>query len=124
MSQNKTMFYGASPEIFETAKVLRNHMTDSEKLLWEKLKDNQLNGIKFRRQHPISQFIVDFYCHQKKLVIELDGSIHQKNAQQERDKGRQFMLEELGLTVIRFKNEEIKKDISNVISKILECCRI
>ncbi|MFP4023038.1 MAG: endonuclease domain-containing protein [Thiohalospira sp.] len=124
MSQDKTMFYGASPEIFETAKVLRNHMTDSEKLLWEKLKDNQLNGIKFRRQHPISQFIVDFYCHQKKLVIELDGSIHQKNAQQERDKGRQFMLEELGLTVIRFKNEEIKKDISNVISKILECCRI
>jgi len=124
MSQNKTMFYGANPEIFETAKVLRNHMTDSEKLLWEKLKDNQLNGIKFRRQHPISQFIVDFYCHQKKLVIELDGGIHQKNVQQERDKGRQFMLEELGLTVIRFKNEEINKDISNVISKILDCCSI
>jgi len=124
MSQDKTMFYGASPEMFERAKVLRNHMTDSEQLLWNKLKDNQLNGIKFRRQHPISQFIVDFYCHQKKLVVELDGGTHQKNAQQERDKGRQFMLEELGLTVIRFKNEDIKKDISIVISRILEYCSI
>ncbi|HKL07657.1 MAG TPA: endonuclease domain-containing protein [Bacteroidales bacterium] len=124
MSQDKTMFYGASPEMFERAKVLRNHMTDSEQLLWNKLKDNQLNGIKFRRQHPISQFIVDFYCHQKKLVVELDGGIHQRNTQQERDMGRQFMLEELGLTVIRFKNEDIKKDISIVISRILEYCSI
>lgn len=118
MSKETTMFYGASPEIFEIAKVLRNHLTETEILLWEELKDNKLDGLKFRRQHPINQFIVDFYCHKRKLVIELDGEIHQKQDQKERDEGRQFMLEELGITVIRFKNEEVLNDIDKVLTEI------
>ncbi|MFD0977693.1 endonuclease domain-containing protein [Salinimicrobium gaetbulicola] len=71
------MFYGAAPIIHEQAKKLRNRETKSEKILWCLLSKRQLN-VKFRRQHPISLFIVDFYCHELKLVIEADGEIHQK----------------------------------------------
>ena len=72
------MFYGASNLIFENAKLLRNRLTLSESLLWEYLSNKQL-GVKFRRQHPISRYIADFYCHEVKLIIELDGSIHNQS---------------------------------------------
>ena len=118
MKKELLMFYGASPEIFRRAKLLRNHMTKTEEILWEALKDNKTNGLKFRRQHPINQFIVDFYCHKKKLVIELDGSIHENQDQKEKDEGRQFLLEEFGLKVLRFKNDEVISDLENVLNKI------
>lgn len=70
------MFYGASPNSFDKAKLLRNNMTEAEKILWEKLKNRNIFKARFRRQHPIGIFIVDFYCHDYKLVIELDGEIH------------------------------------------------
>ena len=69
------MFYGASNLIFENAKQLRNNVTQTEMILWGRLKEH-FPGIKFRRQHPISFYIVDLYCHSKKLVIEIDGTIH------------------------------------------------
>jgi len=69
------MFMGASNLIFKNAEVLRNNMTAAEMLLWGHLKGNQL-GAKFRRQNPLGNYIADFYCHQHKLVIEVDGSIH------------------------------------------------
>jgi cyclase len=71
----QTMFYGASKIIFERAKALRNNVTAEEMVLWEYLRTNPF-GYKFRRQHPLGIFIADFYCHKLKLVIELDGSIH------------------------------------------------
>jgi len=71
------MFYGASPLIFERAKQLRNQVTHAEMIIWNYLRGNQC-GYKFRRQHPVGNFILDFYCHQLKLAIEIDGSIHIK----------------------------------------------
>jgi very-short-patch-repair endonuclease len=117
MSDNE-MFYGASAEIFRTAEVLRKNMTPAEVELWEALKGNKLNGAKFRRQHPISQFIVDFYCHKYRLVIELDGSIHDLEDQKERDEGREAMLKDLGLTVIRFSNMKVKNNLNQVLRTI------
>ena len=73
--KKSSMFYGASPIIFELAKKLRNNVTPVEMILWGKLKE-YFPELKFRRQHPVSIYIADFYCHSQKLVIELDGSIH------------------------------------------------
>jgi very-short-patch-repair endonuclease len=74
--------------------------------------------LKFRRQHPVSRFIVDFYCHEKRLVVEVDGSIHEVLEVKERDEGREEELKNLGLTIIRFTNEEIETDIENALKKL------
>lgn len=74
----KDMYFGATPQTLKKAKLLRNKMTEAETILWEKLKGKQVHGLRFRRQHPINIYIVDFYCHSQKLVIELDGGIHKK----------------------------------------------
>lgn len=80
MQPNKMpMFFGAKPVTFERANLLRKIMTPAEKKLWQFLKNRQLNGLRFRRQHPISIFIADFYCHSAKLIVELDGEIHLDN---------------------------------------------
>ena len=117
-----TMFYGAKPDIFQKAKELRNNETKAEKILWEHLKQNKIPGFKFRRQHPIDIFIVDFYCHKLKLVIEVDGVIHDKEEIKKYDEGRTAELEECGLKILRFSNEEIFNDIENVLNKIYELC--
>ena len=111
------MFYNAKPKIFENAKELRNNLTEAEKILWERLKNNQL-GVRFKCQHPIDIFIADFYCHKHKLVIEIDGEIHE--FQKEYDKGRTAELEKYDLRIIRFSNEEIVQNIDVVIHKIKE----
>jgi cyclase len=120
--EEPSMFYGASNLIFENAKALRNRVTESESLLWERLKGKQL-GLKFRRQHPISNYIADFYCHEIRLLIELDGSIHNKPEILANDIERQRNLEELGLTVIRFTNYELYSNLNSVVGKIKEAIR-
>jgi len=112
------MFYGAIPITFERAKVLRNNMTNAEKFLWQYLKNSQINGLKFRRQHPINIFIADFYCHQAKLVIEVDGEIHWQRENHEWDNGRTAELENFGLKVIRFSNNQVLNEIEMVIEEI------
>jgi len=72
----KTMYFRAKSDILEAARILRKSMTIPEKLLWDKLKEKQIYGLRFRRQHPIEFFIADFYCHQIRLVVEIDGEIH------------------------------------------------
>ncbi len=119
-----TMFYGAKPEIFIRARALRNNMTIAEKRLLEKLRNNQVLGLRFKSQHPISQFIVDFYCHPLKLVIEIDGEIHDIKCNKEYDDNRTFELEKLGLTVIRFNNKDIIEGIDSVVQKIMEICKV
>jgi very-short-patch-repair endonuclease len=114
--------YGASPEIFKRAKDLKRGMTPAEKILWEELRGSKLDGHKFRRQHPIGKFIADFYCHEKKLVVELDGGIHDDEDVKERDEGRTYELENFELQVIRFQNEEIFRDLSSVLNKIKFSC--
>lgn len=114
------MWKGAPPEGFSKAQSLRNRMTDAEIVLWNELKGNRINGYKFRRQHPIHFFIVDFYCHKLKLIIEIDGKYHETKEQKEKDEYRTKLLQEYGLKVIRFTNEEVlyKKDlVLNTIEK-------
>jgi very-short-patch-repair endonuclease len=111
--------FNASPEIFRRAKELRQQMTNSEMILWERLRAGRLNSLKFRRLHPIDQFIVDFYCHSYKLVIELDGSIYNDLDQKMRDLGREETLKSFGIEIIRFKNEEVEKEINYVLQRIL-----
>lgn len=118
MSYGENLFFGASPEILKRAKELRKQLTPAEKALWNILRNKAFSGLKFRRQHPIKRYIVDFYCHEQKLVIELDGSIHDEFNQSEYDKGRTTELEELGLKVIRFRNEEIFDGIDDVLKMI------
>ena len=111
----RSMFYNASPEIFQKAEMLRKNMTKAETVLWERLRKNQL-GVRFKAQHPIERYIVDFYCHNAKLVIEVDGEIH--NFQIEYDLGREAELEKYGITVIRFSNKDVINNIEKVIEKI------
>jgi len=115
---NKTMYFRASPETMNTTRLLREKMTPAEKLLWERLKGKQILGRRFRRQHPIFIFIVDFYCHEARLVVEVDGKIHYQHL--EYDDGRTAEMEKFYIEVIRFKNEEIEHDIDEVIIRITE----
>jgi very-short-patch-repair endonuclease len=109
------MFYGAKRTIFQNACELRKSMTHAEKLLWERLNKNQL-GVRFKAQHPIDIFIVDFYCHKHRLVVEVDGEIHL--LQKEYDEGRTAELERFDLKLIRFTNDEVENDIDRVVEKI------
>jgi very-short-patch-repair endonuclease len=93
-------------------------MTLAEKILWKKLRDRELFKVKFRRQHPIDIFIVDFYCHELKFVIEVDGEIHNFEETKRYDSARQGSLENLGLQVIRFSNHEVIFGIETVVSQI------
>ena len=119
-SIDQPFYYGASDEIKKRAKALRKRMTSCEKILWQELRKNKLGKFYFRRQHPISRYIVDFYCHELRLVIEADGSIHNLKEHQERDKNRTFELENLGLKVIRYNNNEIAQNIRKVCRQIEE----
>ena len=113
----ENMFYGAGHLIFERAKKLRNNVTPTEMILWGRLKE-YFPELKFRRQHPISFYIVDIYCHSKKLAIEIDGSIHDREEVKIKDELRQKELERLGLKVIRFTTKEILQDLESVLKQI------
>lgn len=93
-------------------------MTSAEKILWRELRNGKLDGHKFRRQHPIDKFIVDFYYHQSKLIVELDGGIHDEEDVKERDENRTNELENLELTVICFQNEDIFRNLNHVLNQI------
>ena len=123
-SVERSMFYGAKPPIFEKAKMLRGKLTEAEKLLWDKLRNKQLAGFKFRTQHPIDIFIADFYCHQLLLVIEVDGGVHNTYEQMEYDEGRTAELESYGIKVIRFTNQQLITDLDNVLDKIKHISKI
>jgi very-short-patch-repair endonuclease len=107
----------ANPIIFKNAAQLRSNMTEPEKLLWEKLRLKPL-GFKFRRQHPISTYILDFYCHKLKLSIEIDGGYHLTKEQKAKDMERTKVINDLGIKEIRFTNNDVTQTIENVMSKI------
>jgi cyclase len=116
------MFQGADPLLFELAKNLRRHMTGTEIILWQHLKSG-INGLKFRRQHPIGIYIADFYCHKVRLIIEVDGLIHEKLEIKSFDEEREKQLKDLGCQILRFTNKEIYTDIENVLEKIKASCQ-
>ena len=113
-----SMYYGADSKTLRAARILRRSMTKAEAVLWEKLKDRKLFNTKFRRQHPINIFIVDYYCHEYKLVIEVDGDIHNDENAIQYDLGRTEVLNNFGLKVIRFTNDQIRYSLDSVIEKI------
>jgi len=98
------------------AKLLRKNSTDAERLLWGKLRNNQL-GVKFRRQEPIGKYIVDFVCFEKKIIIEVDGGQHNENV---RDKNRDDWLYKNGFRILRFWNSDVLKDTEGVLAQILK----
>jgi very-short-patch-repair endonuclease len=103
-------------KIKHLAREMRKEPTVAENILWQELRGHKLGKLKFRRQHSIDKFVVDFYCREKKIIIEVDGEIH--DFQKEDDLIRQEFLEELGYEVLRFKNEEIINDLDKVFQKI------
>ena len=113
-----TMYYGADSETLRAAHILRRSMTKAEAVLWKKLRDRNVFSIKFRRQHPVYNFIVDFYSHEYKLVIEVDGDIHNDEIASQYDLGRTEVLNNFGLKVIRFTNNQILYSLDSVIEKI------
>jgi len=106
------------PLLIERCREFRKHPTEAEALLWKQLRNRQLAGLKFRRQHPLEGFIVDFYCFELRLAIELDGSVHQIPEQAEQDEYRMQSLQDEGITFLRFWNSEIVNNIEKVLSRI------
>jgi very-short-patch-repair endonuclease len=109
------------PIILQRARELRHPQTPTEQILWRYLRDSQLDGIKFRRQHPLGTFILDFYCPQSKLVIEIDGPSHSE--QVEYDMQRTAWLECQGCHVIRFTNQDVTVNLPAVLDRIREHCK-
>lgn len=91
----------------ERARELRKEMTEAEKKAWEFLRDRRLGGLKFRRQHVIAGYIVDFYCAERKLVLEIDGEVHQQAEQKAYDEHRSQVLSEQGLQIVRIANGDV-----------------
>ena len=108
------------PPILERARELRQPQTASEQKLWSVLRNRQLGGFKFRRQHPIERFIVDFFCHECALVVEVDGDSHV--TQIEYDEARTEWLNDRGYHVMRFTNQEVQRQLPAVLEAIWQEC--
>lgn len=108
--------YRYNPKLKLRARELRNNSTLSEVLLWQAIKGKQIKGYQFLRQHPIDNFIVDFYCGKLKLIIEIDGSSHE--GKEEYDMERQSKLEGMGFRVLRFSDADVKHDVNSVSAAI------
>ncbi|MBI2730637.1 MAG: DUF559 domain-containing protein [Sphingobacteriales bacterium] len=119
-SYNDNLHKGAIGKLYEFGRDLRRTSTETEKILWEQLRNRKLKGLKFRRQHPIDKFVADFYCHEKRLVVELDGAVHNDKEVKEYDDNRTFILNELGITVMRFRNDEVINNLHQVLKMITE----
>ncbi|HEY6502372.1 MAG TPA: endonuclease domain-containing protein, partial [Chitinophagaceae bacterium] len=113
---DRKMHAGAIKHIYQRARELRNNPTHAEEILWSYLR-NRPHGHKFRRQHPYSVYILDFYCHSLKLIIEVDGSIHDLEEIKHNDRERQNLLEEDKLAVLRFSNNQIEQEPGMVMKK-------
>jgi very-short-patch-repair endonuclease len=108
------------PHLKELARQLRKNMTLGEVILWKRLKGQQLHGYDFDRQRPIDRFIVDFYCKELMLAIEIDGSSHDSKAAQQRDLDRQTRLESLGVKFLRFREAEVRYQTDAVVAAIAD----
>ncbi len=107
--------------LFEYARHNRHLNTAAEGVLWQHLRGRKQLGFKFRRQHPIDRYVVDFYCHECGLILEADGFVHQENDNPEYDTERTAYLNHLGLTVLRFTNDDILFRTENVLLMIRDC---
>ncbi len=120
MKHKLPMFYGTSMELFKFAQRMRFAPTEGEKAMWNLLKSESFNAHKFRRQHPIATFIADFYSHKLKMVIEIDGGYHVDTVQKEYDEFRDEDMDALGISVIRFTNEDVIQNPEITMGKLIE----
>jgi very-short-patch-repair endonuclease len=112
------MGYYGNRELLERARTLRSSMTKAEIILWSRLRSKQVEGFKFRRQQPLLDYIVDFYCHKLKLIIEVDGDFHSQNNIPKYDQKRDNILRLNGYQILRLSNFEVETEINLTISKI------
>lgn len=113
------MGYYGNRELVKRARVLRGSMTRAEIILWSRLRSKKIDGYKFRRQQPILDYIVDFYCDELKLIIEVDGEIHSQNEKPKYDFRRDNILKINGYHIIRLSNLEIETEINSTTNKII-----
>jgi very-short-patch-repair endonuclease len=111
---------GSKASIQENARSLRQRQTDAEEKLWALLRNRQLKGKKFRRQHAIADYVVDFYCHECKVAVELDRNVHTSSDAVEYDQLRTNVINEIGVTVLRFCNHEVMNNPDKVLHRISE----
>jgi len=109
--------------LLDTARELRKKQTPAESVMWELLRDRRLMNMKFRRQHQFGDYIVDFYCHDYKLVIELDGGVHNSDGQKKHDHKRDAYLASMGITVLRFRNEEFLAKPETILQRIADATK-
>ena len=114
------MNYSNHPATKEYRQLLRRTETPTERMLWRKLRNKQLDGYRFRQQHGFGPYILDFYCPVLRLCIELDGDIHNDENVRQKDNDRTIFLNQNKISVIRFKNNEVETDIERVINSIRE----
>ena len=117
-SITREMYLHAKPNLFRMADRMRKNPTKAEKILWKNLKKFRSEGYVFTRQYPIDFYIADFYCHKLKLIIEVDGEIHENEQTEEYDESRTGELERFGIKIIRFTNNEVINNQEFVIKEI------
>ena len=109
-----------TPELDAAAREMRRQATPAETILWQQLRRGWMGGYRFRRQHALGRFILDLYCAERKLAIELDGAHHAEEEQAMRDEARTAVLERYGIRVLRFRNEEVLNELDTVIARIAD----
>ncbi|MEH2408805.1 endonuclease domain-containing protein [Nostoc sp.] len=117
-----TKLYNKNSEI-EKRRLLRQNITKAEKLIWDKIRDRQLENCKFRRQYSVDKFVMDFYSSEFKLAIEIDGESHFQEGAAESDKARQEFIESAGIKFIRFTNNDMYANLSGVLESIAQNIR-
>ena len=119
----RTRALGRTPTQIENARELRRNPTEVEEIAWQFLRRPQSRGVKFRRQHALGPYVVDFYCPQRRLVVELDGGVHGQQAQVRRDARRDAHLRKMGYRVLRFSNGIIERAPEAFADKVIEAVR-
>ena len=122
MSHPHGPFEKTPPRLLKLARVLRRRQTDAEALLWHLLRRRQL-GVKFRRQHPIEPYVLDFYCHELRLAVEVDGGGHTTATARARDRERSAVLQEQGIQVLRFSNLDVLENPDAVAEALWLACQ-
>jgi very-short-patch-repair endonuclease len=115
MDEDKKPTWKVPPKLRSNARALRKNSTDAERILWSELRDHRLNGVSFRRQVPIANYIADFMCHAARLVIELDGGQHFSDGQEAADAKRSAIIEAKGFRVLRFSNHDVMTNRAGVL---------
>ena len=105
-------------EMLAFARTLRTDHTDAETTFWSAVRNRRLMGLKFRRQHPAPPYVLDFYCHERLLCIEIDGGQHQEEEAVRRDAERAAFLQSCGITVMRFSNLDVLQNLEGVLTEI------